>query len=914
MPELTPKLGIKKPLGNERVSRASFNENWDIIDQNAASQEQVDQPFFLKSATYDSANNRLVLTFGKGRANFLGTLVAKTIDTTYYINAPTANTSYYIYVKSNGTFIHNTTGGEVDGAVVLWKVTTGASVNTITTTDLRGQLPGAAAQVVKDQLDAHIAAADPHPQYATDTDLSNHKNAAVLDHPDGSVTDAKIGTRSADPAQAPTSNGPGTLTQWLNWITNRIKAITGNTNWYDAPVATIKAVWDKFNASSGHKHTGGPNDAPPIPITGIDSAAKTTAGGSEPNRLAVTNAQGRVGDSERVGGQTLANLDSRYAPASHVGAGGSAHATATPTTAGFMSAADKAKLDGIQAGAEVNQNAFSNVKVGSTTIAADSKTDTLELVAGTGVVLTPDATNDKVTIAANATSAGGTEANKLAMTNASGRVGDSEKLAGYLPTTAGGTEANRVAVTDSNGRVGDANKLGGYNASDYPRKAEAATVTQPWTFDTHQLTLVSKGKVFDVVKKLGATSSSGRWIKVARIQNANPIDGSERTSFFGTVYCQEDFGKAGYRNFIAHFAFASRTDSGSSIIPVFVKLGDGTQAKFAIYRHSDGYHWLYFYQPMYSDICVFYYATNSPEESWTVANPPADATLVWDSSNTSHARQTMHTGPIKIDGNTVWHAGNDGAGSGLDADLLDGYQTTSPGGTEATRVAVTDSYGRVGDSSRLFGIHGLDFVGLRPAIIDEFRTVNFNTHTNTGFYYIDLPAGGSFLYAPPSVDTTGGILCVYNGDNFLITQVYFPTNGVPYFRTGDITAEGISWNPWKEILTQDSSLTESWKTATLQNGWQNYGGSFAPARYRKDRDGTVYLGGLVKGGPQNSVIFTLPVGYRPAYSLIFATMAYSSTTGKQLGRIAIKSNGEVWCDFGPTDWVSLDTVRFKAEQ
>lgn len=51
-------------------------------------------------------------------------------------------------------------------------------------------------------------------------------------------------------------------------------------------------------------------------------------------------------------------------------------------------------------GAEVNQNAFSNVKVGSTTVAADSKTDTLELVAGTNVTLTPDATNDKVTISA----------------------------------------------------------------------------------------------------------------------------------------------------------------------------------------------------------------------------------------------------------------------------------------------------------------------------------------------------------------------------------------------------------------------------------------------------------------------------------------------------------------------------------
>lgn len=47
--------------------------------------------------------------------------------------------------------------------------------------------------------------------------------------------------------------------------------------------------------------------------------------------------------------------------------------------------------------AEKNQNAFSNIAVGSTTIAANSTTDTLTL-AGSNVTITPDATNDKVTI------------------------------------------------------------------------------------------------------------------------------------------------------------------------------------------------------------------------------------------------------------------------------------------------------------------------------------------------------------------------------------------------------------------------------------------------------------------------------------------------------------------------------------
>lgn len=59
---------------------------------------------------------------------------------------------------------------------------------------------------------------------------------------------------------------------------------------------------------------------------------------------------------------------------------------------------EKTKLSGIATGAEVNQNAFSNIKVGDTTVAADAKTDTLTL-AGSNVTITPDATNDKITFA-----------------------------------------------------------------------------------------------------------------------------------------------------------------------------------------------------------------------------------------------------------------------------------------------------------------------------------------------------------------------------------------------------------------------------------------------------------------------------------------------------------------------------------
>ena len=93
----------------------------------------------------------------------------------------------------------------------------------------------------------------------------------------------------------------------------------------------------------------------------------------------------------------------RYDGSKWVAVSANAIPEATQSIAGKMSASDKAKLDGIYAGAEVNQNAFSNVVVGSTTIGADSKTDTLTFVAGSNITLTPDSTNDKITIAANDT-------------------------------------------------------------------------------------------------------------------------------------------------------------------------------------------------------------------------------------------------------------------------------------------------------------------------------------------------------------------------------------------------------------------------------------------------------------------------------------------------------------------------------
>lgn len=67
---------------------------------------------------------------------------------------------------------------------------------------------------------------------------------------EGNIQAVEEGSRTLDPAQAPASN-TGTLRQLLDWFANRIKAITGGTNWYDAPVATLANLLSLINGHIG---------------------------------------------------------------------------------------------------------------------------------------------------------------------------------------------------------------------------------------------------------------------------------------------------------------------------------------------------------------------------------------------------------------------------------------------------------------------------------------------------------------------------------------------------------------------------------------------------------------------------------------------------------------------------------------
>ncbi len=79
--------------------------------------------------------------------------------------------------------------------------------------------------------------------------LSNVESQGSV--PDNSVTDAKIGVRTPNPASFPTeANTNGTLTQWLSWILNRLGQITGRS-WWQNPKMSLEQALDKRGDTMG---------------------------------------------------------------------------------------------------------------------------------------------------------------------------------------------------------------------------------------------------------------------------------------------------------------------------------------------------------------------------------------------------------------------------------------------------------------------------------------------------------------------------------------------------------------------------------------------------------------------------------------------------------------------------------------
>lgn len=93
---------------------------------------------------------------------------------------------------------------------------------------------------------------------------------------------------------------------------------------------------------------------------------------------------------------------------------------------------------------------------------------------------------------------------------------------------------------------------------------------------------------------------------------------------------------------------------------------------------------------------------------------------------------------------------------------------------------------------------------------------------------------------------------------------------------------------------------------TYQNGWVDFGSFLETVSYIK-RDGRVYLRGGAKNGTVGTgiAVFTLPAGFRPAASLVFAV-----TSNNAFGIIQVAASGIVSVESGNNASVFFDGINF----
>ena len=94
------------------------------------------QDFKITQVANDVGNNRLVVSINGGSASINNTIV-NVVNTTFNIQNPSINTSYYVFLNSNGTF--TTTGSSVESSsnMLVGKVVVGDTLTVLSFTDER---------------------------------------------------------------------------------------------------------------------------------------------------------------------------------------------------------------------------------------------------------------------------------------------------------------------------------------------------------------------------------------------------------------------------------------------------------------------------------------------------------------------------------------------------------------------------------------------------------------------------------------------------------------------------------------------------------------------------------------------------------------------------------------------------------
>ncbi len=138
---------------------------------------------------------------------------------------------------------------------------------------------------------------------------------------------------------------------------------------------------------------------------------------------------------------------------------------------------------------------------------------------------------------------------------------------------------------------------------------------------------------------------------------------------------------------------------------------------------------------------------------------------------------------------TIWHAGNDGVGSGLDADLLDGLH-----GNSFFRESLL--------AKQNLDANNLDTYYVQYTPIGDMNTWDGTSFTN---FPKSKPAGGFSLLVLGEGNYRKQIYSDYN-DNHLYTRTQYYSNG-------------IKWNNWSTVALTTDNVASATKLQTARTIW-----------------------------------------------------------------------------------------------
>jgi len=111
----------------------------------------------------------------------------------------------------------------------------------------------------------------------------------------------------------------------------------------------------------------------------------------------------------------------------------------------------------------------------------------------------------------------------------------------------------------------------------------------------------------------------------------------------------------------------------------------------------------------------------------------------------------------------------------------------------------------------------------------------------------------------------------------------------------------------QDVMAYIKQDDEAFVAPTLLNSWVQFGSGFRFGQYNKAKNNVVTLRGMVRSGTATvgTIIFTLPVGYRPAFEEIFAVVSDDA-----FGQIRVDVNGNVKIHTGTNAWISFSGISF----